>query len=42
MNGRLVEEKNINQNYNWNTSDVPSGIYFLVSNYKKTKVTILK
>jgi len=42
MNGRLVEEKIINQNYNWNTSDVPSGIYFLVSNYKKTKVTILK
>ena len=42
MNGRLVEEKIIDQNYNWNTSDVPSGIYFLVSNYKKTKVTILK
>lgn len=42
MNGRLVEEKIINKNYNWNTSDVPSGIYFLVSNYKKTKVTILK
>jgi len=42
MNGRLVEEKIINKNYNWNTSDVSSGIYFLVSNYKKTKVTILK
>jgi|TARA_B110000196_G_scaffold183633_1_gene157309 hypothetical protein len=42
MNGRVVEQKNINNNYLWNTSDVPSGIYFLISDYKKAKITILK
>jgi hypothetical protein len=42
MSGRLVKQRNIENTYHWNTTDVPSGIYFLISNRKKIKITILK
>ena len=42
MTGKLVLMPYINNHYLWNTSDVPSGIYFLISDRKKIKITILK
>ena len=42
MTGKLVLMPYISNHYLWNTSDVPSGIYFLISDRKKIKITILK
>ena len=42
MRGKLVFMPYVNNTYNWETKDLPSGIYFLVSNLSKIKVTLLK
>ena len=42
MTGKLVLMPYISNHYLWNTSDVRSGIYFLISDRKKIKITILK
>jgi len=42
MAGRLVKEETIINNYSWNTHDISSGIYYIISKYEKIKITILK
>ena len=42
MRGRILKEQTIINNYNWNTHDIPSGIYYIISEYDKIKITILK
>ena len=42
MRGRILKEQKIINNYNWNTQDIPSGIYYIISEYDKIKITILK
>jgi len=42
MRGNLVFMPYVNNLYHWNTNDLPSGIYFLVSRLSKMKVTLLK
>ena len=42
MGGRLVKEEIITNRYSWNTHNVPSGIYFLISDRSKIKLTLLK
>jgi len=40
--GRLITDMQVVNLYNWNTADVPTGIYYLVSEYDSRKITILK
>jgi hypothetical protein len=42
MTGKLVLMPYINNHYIWQTNDLPSGIYFVVSEISKIKVTLLK
>ena len=42
MRGKLVFMPYVNNVYTWETKDLPSGIYFIVSNLSKIKVTLLK
>ncbi len=42
MTGNLIIMPYIENTYTWNTNDLPSGIYFLVSEYERIKITILK
>ena len=42
MTGKLILMPYITNNYTWQTNDLSSGTYFLVSEHKKIKVTILK
>ena len=42
MMGRLIESKSVHNSYNWNTNGIPTGIYYLISEYDKQKITILK
>ena len=42
INGKLIKQQVIEHNYRWNTTDVPSGIYFLISDRSKIKLTLLK
>ena len=42
IRGKLVFMPYVNNIYNWETQNLPSGIYFLVSNLTKIKVTLLK
>ena len=40
--GKLILMPYINNHYTWKTNDLPSGIYFVVSEVSKIKVTLLK
>tara|TARA_R110000782_G_scaffold149508_1_gene242207 strand:- start:553 stop:1449 length:897 start_codon:yes stop_codon:yes gene_type:complete len=42
INGRLVLQTNISNNYRWDTKDAPTGIYYIVNNAKTIKITLLK
>ena len=42
INGRLVLQTNISNNYRWDTKDAPTGIYYIVNNTKTIKITLLK
>ena len=42
MMGRLIIHTSVIKLYNWNTDDIPTGIYYLLSDYDKQKITILK
>jgi hypothetical protein len=42
MTGKLVLMPYINNHYIWQTNDLPSGTYFVVSEISKIKVTLLK
>lgn len=42
INGKLIKQQVIENHYRWNTTDVPSGIYFLISDRSKIKLTLLK
>jgi hypothetical protein len=42
MNGRMVFETYVIKNYKWDTKDASTGIYYIVNNTNKIKVTLLK
>ena len=42
MNGRMVLKTYISNNYRWDTKDASTGIYYIVNNTNKIKVTLLK
>lgn len=42
MKGKLIIMPYVDNTYMWNTNNIPTGIYFLISEYKKIKLTLLK
>jgi len=42
MMGRLIKQTECNGIYNWNTDNLPSGIYHIINDNKKISVTLLK
>ena len=42
MTGKLILMPYVNNNYTWETDELSSGIYFIISEISKIKVTLLK
>ena len=42
INGRIVHQKYISDNYRWDTNDAPTGIYYIVNSTRTIKITLLK
>ena len=41
MTGKLILMPYVNNNYTWETDELSSGIYFIISEISKIKVTLL-
>ena len=42
VQGQLIKELHLTDRYTWDTSNLPSGIYYLMNNGETIQVTLLK
>jgi len=40
--GRVIERLEINGIYNWNTNNLPSGVYRILNGKEKISITLVK